>query len=258
MDPVRKLVVDRIAALGLDMAGVSRRLGLNHAYIQQFVTKGKPQVLPEETRRALAGLLGVDEQLLRIQRRPRGNAAALSSAANSATNSPGERIYLTTALREEEYSFDRPNVRPAPDVRLARPADRPENVPVRGTVRGGHDGSFELNLGDAIEYVRRPLSLIGKGEIYALYVEGDSMAPRYEPGEIVLVYAQRPPVIGRDVVIQVRPRVEGDNPQAYLKRLVRKSDREITVEQFNPRKTRTFKTADVLSIHLVLTRDEMV
>jgi len=249
MDPIRKLVVDRIAALGLDMAGVSRRLGLNHAYIQQFVTKGKPQALPEEVRYGLAEILGVDEAELRIQRRPRGGPEDTAST-----------IYLTTAPRGSlaEDQAERPNVRPAPDVRLARPAGRPETVPVRGTVRGGTEGSFELNMGDAIEYVRRPVSLIGKGDIYALYVEGDSMAPRYEPGEIVLVYAARPPVIGRDVVIQVRPKVEGDNPLAYLKRLVRRTDREITVEQFNPRKTRIFKSADVLSVHLVLTRDEML
>jgi phage repressor protein C with HTH and peptisase S24 domain len=248
-----------MAALGLDMAGVSRRLGHNHAYIQQFVTKGKPQSLPEETRIALAGILGLDERQLRIQRRPRAASQDLRGAPEE------ERIYLTTtarelrtALREEDGLPERPNVRPAPEIRLARPAERPENVPVRGTVRGGSEGSFELNMGETIEYVRRPISLVGKGEVYALYVEGDSMAPRYEPGEIVLVYAARPPVIGRDVVIQVRPKVEGDNPQAYLKRLVRRTDREITVEQFNPRKTRTFKLADVLSIHLVLTRDEMV
>jgi len=250
MDPIRKLVVDRIAALGLDMAGVSRRLGLNHAYIQQFVTKGKPQALPEEVRYGLAEILGVDEADLRIRRRPRGEPEGA-----------GSTIYLTTAPRggsAEDHVAERSNVRPAPEVRLAGSAGRPENVPVRGTVRGGTEGSFELNMGDAIEYVRRPVSLIGKGDIYALYVEGDSMAPRYEPGEIVLVYAARPPVIGRDVVIQVRPKVEGDNPLAYLKRLVRRTDREITVEQFNPRKTRIFKSADVLSVHLVLTRDEML
>jgi len=249
MDPIRKRVADRITALGLDMAGVSRRLGLNHAYIQQFVTKAKPQALPEEVRYGLADILGIDEAELRIQRRPRGEPEI-----------GGNTIYMTTAPRTglaEDHLDERSNVRPAPDVRLARPAG-PETVPVRGTVRGGSEGSFELNMGDAIEYVRRPVSLIGKGDIYALYVEGDSMAPRYEPGEIVLVYAARPAVIGRDVVIQVRPKVEGDNPLAYLKRLVRRTDREITVEQFNPRKTRTFKLADVLSIHLVLTRDEMV
>jgi len=256
MDPVRQMVADRIAALGLDMAGVSRRLGLNHAYIQQFVTKRKPRALPEETRLALAEILGVDERLLRIARR----APAPGLASPKGGRDP---IYLTTAPRElaadeERGPIETPNVRAAPDVRLARVAARPETVPVRGTVRGGSEGSFELNMAEPIEYVRRPVSTIGRGDIYALYVEGTSMAPRYEPGEIILVYAQRPPIIGRDVVIQMKPRHEGDNPLAYLKRLVRRTDREITVEQFNPRKTRSFRLADVISIHLVLTRDEMV
>src|SRR5262249_28656597 len=123
---------------------------------------------------------------------------------------------------------------------------------------GGQGGAFELNVGDPIEYVRRPISLTGKGEVYALHVESDSMAPRYEPGEIILVWAARPALIGRDVVVQLRPGHEGDNPRAYLKRLVRRNDRELILEQFNPRKTMSLKMKDVLSVHMVLTRDEMV
>ena len=40
-------------------------LGRNDAYLQQFLQRGSPRRLPEEIRHQLAGLLGVDEQLLR-------------------------------------------------------------------------------------------------------------------------------------------------------------------------------------------------
>jgi phage repressor protein C with HTH and peptisase S24 domain len=233
LDGPRRLITERIAELGLDMANLSRELGHNHAYLQQYVRYAIPSQLKEDDRHRLAGLLGVDQRALK----PGGVV-------------PGEEI----------APFDPRNpgeVRDAPQVRLGA-QHRPENVPVRGTVRGGQGGAFELNVGDPIDYVRRPLSLIGKGEIYALHVESDSMAPRYEPGEIVLVWAQRPALIGRDVVVQLRPSHDGENPRAYLKRLVRRNDKELILEQFNPRKTMSLKMKDVISVHMVLTRDEMV
>src|SRR5262249_30172126 len=157
----RRLVTERIAELGLDLANVSRELGHNHAYLQQYVRYAIPAQLKEDDRHRLAALLGVDQRVLK----PGGGDSAGEIAPLDA-RAPGE-------------------VRAAPPVRLAGAQFRPENVPVRGTVRGGQGGAFELNVGEPIDYVRRPLSLIGKGEIYALHVESDSMAPRYEPGEIV-------------------------------------------------------------------------
>ena len=49
---------------------LSRALGRNDAYLQQFLQRGSPRRLPEDVRYQLAGLLGVDEQLLRDGGRP--------------------------------------------------------------------------------------------------------------------------------------------------------------------------------------------
>lgn len=239
-DGPRRLVAERIAELGLDMANLSRELGHNHAYLQQYVRYAIPSQLKEDDRHRLAALLRVDQRALK----PGGEFPGLD-------RSPDDGIPpLDPRLPGD--------VRDAPQVRFGAAQLRPENVPVRGVVRGGQGGSFELNIGDPIEYVRRPLSLIGKGEIYALHVESDSMAPRYEPGEIILVWAKRPALIGRDVVVQLRPSHDGENPRAYLKRLIRRNDKELVLEQFNPRKTMSLKMKDVISVHLVLTRDEML
>lgn len=64
MDAVRKLVERLITDRGLNPAELSRRLGKNHAYVQQYLKRGVPRTLPEEVRSRLAELLGVDEQLL--------------------------------------------------------------------------------------------------------------------------------------------------------------------------------------------------
>lgn len=47
-----------------DYAGLSRLLGRNAAYIQQFIKRGVPRKLAEEDRRKLARYFGVDESLL--------------------------------------------------------------------------------------------------------------------------------------------------------------------------------------------------
>lgn len=240
LDGPRRLVTERIAELGLDMANLSRELGHNHAYLQQYVRYAIPSALKEDDRHRLAALLRVDQALLK----PGRAIVPGNSSMVEPTHAPLDR------QAPDE-------VREAPQVLLGG-ALRPENVAVRGVVRGGQGGSFELNIGDPIEYVRRPISLVGKGEIYALHVESDSMAPRYEPGEIILVWAGRPALIGRDVVVQIKPEEEGENPRAYLKRLIRRNDKELVLEQFNPRKTMSLKMKDVLSVHMVLTRDEMV
>lgn len=49
---------------GEDYAGLSRLLGRNSAYIQQYMKRGSPRRLGEEDRRLLARYFGVDEALL--------------------------------------------------------------------------------------------------------------------------------------------------------------------------------------------------
>lgn len=49
---------------GEDYASLSRLIGRNPAYIQQFIKRGSPQKLDEEDRRMLAAYFGVSEQLL--------------------------------------------------------------------------------------------------------------------------------------------------------------------------------------------------
>ena len=47
-----------------DYAGLSRLIGRNAAYIQQFIKRGTPRKLDDDDRRTLARYFGVDEELL--------------------------------------------------------------------------------------------------------------------------------------------------------------------------------------------------
>lgn len=49
---------------GVDFASLSRLIGRNPAYIQQFIRRGTPRRLPEQERRILARHLGIPERLL--------------------------------------------------------------------------------------------------------------------------------------------------------------------------------------------------
>src|SRR4051795_12054235 len=57
---LERLCVER----GEDFAGLSRMLGRNPAYIQQFVRRGVPKRLKEEERRKLARYFSISETLL--------------------------------------------------------------------------------------------------------------------------------------------------------------------------------------------------
>ena len=63
-EKIRRKIADLIADKQLSLAQVSLSIGKNVAYLHQYINKGSPVRLPEEQRRKLALILGVDEQEL--------------------------------------------------------------------------------------------------------------------------------------------------------------------------------------------------
>lgn len=64
MDDVRRFLLEALDEAGMSMSDASRAIGLNHAYLQQFIKRHVPEHLPEKNRRKLAALLKVREELL--------------------------------------------------------------------------------------------------------------------------------------------------------------------------------------------------
>lgn len=236
LDRARELVRSKIEELGLDMAQVSRAIRRNHAYIQQYLKSGTPRELPEVTRYALAQILGVEE----------------SDLISDLT-----RIKSSRPLIETGTNYP-PNVSIGARVSLGVDPKLRESVPVFVTARCGAEGGFEMNRQEPVEWRARPGKLASAPGIYGVILDGDSMSPIHESGDLIYVSEVLPPLVGRDVVIQLRPKSDGDNPPAYLKRLIRRGATEVVCEQFNPKKTLTFKVADILSIHRVLKLSEIV
>jgi phage repressor protein C with HTH and peptisase S24 domain len=85
-------------------------------------------------------------------------------------------------------------------------------------------------------------------DAFALEVVDVSMAPRYEPGEIIYVAPNRWPARGQDCVV-----VTTEN-EGLLKRFVRRDDAQIELYQLNPAKEIDLPLQDLASIHTVIGR----
>jgi len=238
MDAVRELVVGRLAEIGETLKSASEKLGRNHAYLQQFVQRGTPARLPEDVRRDLAALIGVDEALLRGEAPPRRRDARASGGGPqpAGLGEPTTREPLPPR-----------NAALGTPVRLGR-------IPLYGQAVGGADGQFPLN-GSLITEIAAPPSLAGVAGAYAVMVVGTSMEPRYFAGEAVFVNPRLPVRVGDFVVAQIGTH-EGEPPLAYVKRYVGRNEKSIRLEQLNPGKKLSFAADRVVSIHRIVMSGE--
>ena len=103
-----RLVLERLCAeRGEDFAGLSRMLGRNSAYIQQFVRRGVPKRLGEDERRKLARYFGVSEALLGGPADEVGAVAGLLSVKRHAVMvSAGPGAIVTEELGKPYFAFD--------------------------------------------------------------------------------------------------------------------------------------------------------
>ena len=132
----------------------------------------------------------------------------------------------------------------------------PRDVPVLGTARGGRKGSFLLNEGEPIDWVRRPPGIMKASDIYSIYVEGDSMADRFLPGDLVYAHPHKKVKIGDYVIVQRKTR-DGQT-EAYIKKLKRRTASKVFLEQTNPPETLEMPEKTIVSMHLILTLNDLM
>lgn len=103
------------------------------------------------------------------------------------------------------------------------PAGRP--VPVLGTIPAGVP--LEA-IEDVLDYEELPESMFSGGrEYFALKIEGDSMMPRYEDGDVVILRQQDSCESGQDCAVLV------NGNDATFKR-VRMNEKTLTLQPLNP------------------------
>ena len=221
MDEVRQLVERKAKEKGKNLASLSRQIGKNHAYLQQFIKRGIPLYLDEDVRELLAPLLDLEPNDLRPGRaNTRGITRPIPATARplSTGDPPKQEIDST--------------------------------VPLLGQGSAGRNGRFPFN-GDRVTNVPAPSTLARVRGAYAIYVVGDSMEPRYEAGEKVFVDPSRPVLPGDYVVAQIAE-AEGEAPSGYIKQFVGIDDKTLRLYQLNPRKKLTFPSTKVVSVHKIV------
>lgn len=148
---------------------------------------------------------------------------------------------------------------PREPPRLPPSHEMPRDIPVYGTAMGANgDGAFTINLMGEVDRARRGPGIMNSRGVFAIYVEGESMAPRFEPGELVYLDENRPIRVGDDVVLVVESPMKGEPPRSYLKRLVRRTADRWICEQFNPPKTVEFDVASLKGSFRVLRLHEVM
>lgn len=125
------------------------------------------------------------------------------------------------------------------------------SLKVMGMAECGPDG-WSLWNGDVIETIPRPANLASVPNAYAVYISGDSMVPRYHPGELAHIHPGKPVTIGAYVLVQKKPKASGEAPQAVIKQLVKRTGSKIVLRQFNPPMTFEIKADEVVSMHRVV------
>lgn len=177
MLPDPRTVLEKLCAeRGEDFAGLSRMLGRNAAYIQQYVRRGVPKRLKEEERRKLARYFSVSEAMLggpadlpgreglvavnrTAVRASAGPGAIVSEESGrpyfafderwlkALTRSPSDKLSI---IRVEGDSMA-PTLTPGDDI-LVDLADREERL---------RDGVYVLRIDDALVVKRIALHPIG-------------------------------------------------------------------------------------------------
>ncbi len=129
-------------------------------------------------------------------------------------------------------------------------ADRRDLIPVRSAGRGGDEQEMFLSDGP-VDYVPRPHVLERVKEAYAIYMVGDSMSPRYEPGFTLYVNPFKPPRPGNGVVVYKK------NDSVLVKRFKALTADALIVEQLNPARELRIPRSEVAHIHLIVHVDEV-
>ncbi|WP_210326934.1 helix-turn-helix domain-containing protein [Bartonella sp. M0283] len=132
----------------------------------------------------------------------------------------------------------------------------PREVPVMGTAACNSDnGLFKLDS-SIIDYVHRPPAMLMTKDLYALYVEGDIMEPRFNAGDLVFVHPHKPVRIGDSVVVQIAKTI--DEPiKAMIAVLAKRTSHEVVLKKYNPEKIINFDNANIVSIHKILEMREL-
>jgi transcriptional regulator with XRE-family HTH domain len=154
---------------------------------------------------------------------------------------PIEELLTSVTTPKGSMDVERTRARTAGFARVG------EGIPLYSSVEGA-EGTIWIVF-EAIDYLRRPAPLMHVQGAYALLVDGNSMVPALEPGDIALVNPRLFPRKGMNTFFlqDGQERVKGS-----LKRYEGQSDRVWRAFQWQPNKAVTYEKTEWPIVHSVV------
>lgn len=223
-------MVRECGAQNIDYEELARRTGLLASRIRKYAS-GKGNQPRGDALSLIAKALGVELLWLRDNIPPKRATPVEGGALESDTISP--HTPPSTAVKE----------------RIGFGGAR--DVPVYKTIEVG-DGTDAVMSAEISDRVERLPAVVGSLGVYAIFVHGDSMAPRYEHGDIIYIHPDRPLREGGYVLAGYN-----DN-RILLRRLVSRSATVIVLQRLNPLRDERHAPESFAFVHHVLSLNELV
>lgn len=238
---------------GLTQDGLGKRVGTGRSQIVKL-ERGERRLTVEWMRRLARALDCHPADLL--AKEPEAERSGQSGQDQIRTLP--ELEHSPSGIHEAEPGFAPQAGEAAPaQVSVPAAANLMRDVEVRGVAVGGNESCFEFN-GEVVDRVRRPPGIAGASNVFAIYVVGQSMSPRFEEGELVFVHPGRPATSGCDVIVELHG-YDGDPGQCYIKRLVKRTPTRTVLQQFNPaRDDIAFDNDNIRAMYRILTASELL
>lgn len=225
LDAPRRALWDAAEAAQEDLANLSKRIGRNHAYLRQYLWRRSPAKLDEEDRDKLAARLGVTAEYLKTGLKPKGDAKPVDNP---------QRLVEPETIGAVQFARETRGL-----------GQYPKTLKILGHVRAGVDGFF-LDQGEIQGMAPRVPALEGVKGAFAAYVRDDSMFPAYETGDVIFVNPNLPVNPPCNVVIEMT------DGQAFVKRLVRRTEKAVICMQWEPREEVKYDPKKVKNIYRIL------
>lgn len=132
------------------------------------------------------------------------------------------------------------------DKRVLRAGEVEDDIPVLSLARGGVAQPMYLEDGP-IDWAPRPDYLRRVRDAFAAYMVGESMLPRYRPGQLLFLNPHRPPKSGDGVVVVLT------DDAVLIKEWVRQDHGDVVLREYQPEmKEFTVPAANVRVVHTVV------
>lgn len=215
--------------------------------VAQWIKKGLEK--PDKTGRGLAAVLGVDPsavtRMLKGERQLRLDE--VQKVADYLGVEPPPEVFVTAQPALVPKTSAPPNV----DIKSIKTEGlfgKPD-LPVYASAMGG-SGEMIINY-EPIEYVKRPPLLENVPGGFAMFVVGDSMRPRFRPGELLLIHPKRIASAGDEVLI-VKVNGRTGEHEAMVKELISYSGDVYRLRQHNPNQEFEIPASEVQGCYLIL------